>query len=108
MSYLIVGLYLLVAILVNAFMRASFEKNKTKSWVYKVYLIHTDEDFTACNLASAIWIAALPIFISMYILRINVIPYILNPLIKMFLYLMDDERKTNKIQNKKDNTPTTF
>ncbi len=107
MSYLIPGLYLLVAILVNAFMRASFEKNKTKSWVYKTYIIH-DQDFTGVNMASAMWIIALPIFLSMYILRISITPYILNPLTKMFLYLMDDSRKATKIQNKKDNTPTTF
>ena len=114
MIYLQVGSYLLVALFLNAFARASYIKHSTRSWFYKADIVY-GQNYFMVNFMSLFWpFALIGLFLNILFSRLilpmlhKVTFFVTNPFVNIFLFLMDDERKTKKIQNKKDNTPTTF
>lgn len=110
MTYLYVIGYLLVALTLNAFARASYIKHRTNSWVYRWEIVYA-ENYFMVNALSLLWPLAICFFGFIFVVSSLVLPSInaiTRVITNMFLFLMDDERKTKKIQNKKDNTPTTF
>ena len=106
--------YLLVALLLNAFARASYIKDGTNSWVYRCEIVYA-QNYFMLNTLSLLWPLAICFFgfilivFTCFLPSLKVIMHIItNPLTNMFLFIMEDDRKTKKLQNKKDNTPTTF